>query len=362
VVLVIACPCAIVLAAPVATLSALTRATRDGILAKGARHLETLGRVRAVAFDKTGTLTRGRLRVVRVRPAAGFAEDEVLRLAAAVEAGSAHPVAEAIRHEAVRRGVATAARGSLARTFEAADGLGVSAEVEGVRIHVGNRRLFEAMGRGAAGPADPGGPPGADTVAFVGTQQGAVGAIDLSDELRPEAVETVRALRSLGVRHVALLTGDREPAARAAAEAAGIDAVHHGLRPEEKLSEVRRLVSEHGVVAMVGDGVNDAPALALASVGIAMAAAGSPAAMETADVALLAGDLRKIPSGVVTGRRMVSVVRQNVVASLAIKAVFLGLAVAGYATLWMAVLADMGTTLMVIFNGLRLLRAPSRVQ
>jgi Cd2+/Zn2+-exporting ATPase len=361
VVLVIACPCAIVLAAPVATLSALTRATRDGILAKGARHMEALGKVRAVAFDKTGTLTRGRLRVVRVRPAAGFAEDEVLRLAAAVEAGSAHPVAEAIRHEAARRGVATAARGSLARTFAAADGLGVSADVDGFRVHVGNRRLFEAMGHGTEGTAVPDGP-GADTIAFVGTRQGAVGAIDLSDELRPEAAETVRALRSLGVRHIALLTGDREPAARAAAEAAGIDAVSHGLLPEEKLSEVRRLVADHGIVAMVGDGVNDAPALALASVGIAMAAAGSPAAMETADVALLASDLRKIPSAVVTGRRMVSVVRQNVVASLAIKGAFLGLAVAGYATLWMAVLADMGTTLMVIFNGLRLLRTPSGVQ
>ena len=361
VVLVIACPCAIVLAAPVVTLSALTRATRDGILAKGARYLEALGKVRAVAFDKTGTLTRGRLRVVRVRPTGGFAEDEVLRLAAAVEAGSAHPVAEAIRHEASRRGVATAARGSLARTFAAADGLGVSAEVDGVLVHVGNRRLFEAMGCAPEGVEGPEKPPGADTVAFVGTQRGVAGAIDLSDELRPEAAETVRALRGLGVRHVALLTGDREEAARVAAEAAGIDAVSHGLLPEEKLSSVRRLVAEHGAVAMVGDGVNDAPALALATVGIAMAAAGSPAAVETADVALLAGDLRKVPSAVVTGRRMVSVVRQNVVASLAIKAAFLGLAVAGYASLWVAVLADMGTTLMVIFNGLRLLRAPSGV-
>ncbi|HEX9190516.1 MAG TPA: heavy metal translocating P-type ATPase, partial [Candidatus Deferrimicrobiaceae bacterium] len=356
VVLVIACPCAIVLAAPVVTLSALTRATRDGIVAKGARHLEALGKVRAVAFDKTGTLTRGRLRVVRVRPAAGFAEDEVVRLAAVVEGGSAHPAAEAIRREAARRGVATAARGSLARTFVAADGLGVSAEVDGVRVHVGNCRLFETLGCGTEGFVEPG---GADTVALVGTEGGVAGAIDLSDELRPEAAETVRTLRSLGVRHVALLTGDREPAARAAGAAAGIDTVSHGLLPEDKLSEVRRLVAAYGAVAMVGDGVNDAPALALATVGVAMAAAGSPAAMETADVALLAGDLRKIPSAIVTGRRMVSLVRQNVAASLAIKAVFLGLAVAGYATLWMAVLADMGTTLLVIFNGLRLLRAPA---
>jgi len=359
VVLVIACPCAIVLAAPVVTLSALTRATRDGIVAKGARHLETLGTVRAVAFDKTGTLTRGRLRVVRVRPATRFSEDDVIRLAAVVEGGSAHPAAEAIRREAARRGVATAARGSLARTFVSVNGMGVSAEVDGVRVHVGNSRLFESLGCESGGLGEGGGPAGPDTVVLVGSERGVAGAIDLSDELRPEAAETVRALRSLGVRHVALLTGDREAAARSAAAAAGIDAVSHGLLPEEKLSEVRRLVAAHGAVAMVGDGVNDAPALALATVGVAMAAAGSPAAMETADVALLAGDLRKIPSAIVIGRRMVSLVRQNVAFSLAIKAAFLGLAVAGYATLWMAVLADMGTTLLVIFNGLRLLRTPA---
>jgi len=362
VVLVIACPCAIVLAAPVVTVSALTRATREGILAKGARHLEALGKVRAVAFDKTGTLTHGRLRVSRVRAAAGVPEDEVLRLAAAVEAGSAHPAAEAIRREAARRGVGTAARGSLARTFSAIDGQGVSAEVGGVRVFVGNRRLFEGMGRTAEalglfpGDAEAGG-----TLAIVGTARDIAGAIELSDEPRTEAAETVRALRVLGIPHISLLTGDRAEAARVAASAAGIDEVSHGLLPEEKLVEVRRLTASHGTVAMVGDGVNDAPALALATVGIAMAAAGSPAAMETADVALLTGDLRKIPFAVRLGRRMVSVVRQNVAASLAIKAGFLGLAVAGYATLWMAVLADMGTTLLVIFNGLRLLRGRTGV-
>jgi len=361
VLLVIACPCAIVLAAPVVTLSALTRTTRAGVLVKGARHLEALGKVRAVAFDKTGTLTHGRLRVARVRAGRGYAESEVLRLAAAVEAASAHPAAEAIRREAARRGVATAARGSLARTFATVDGQGVSAVVDGVRVCVGNRRLFEGMGHtaemlGALPAAGEG-----TSVAIVGTEQGVAGAIDLSDELRPEAAETVRALRALGIQHIALLTGDHATAARAAAASAGIDEVSHGLLPEDKLSEVRRLTAAYGAVAMVGDGVNDAPALALATVGIAMAAAGSPAAMETADVALLAGDLRKIPFAIALGRRMVAAVRQNVAASLAIKAGFLGLAVAGYATLWMAVLADMGTTLLVIFNGLRLLRTRTDV-
>jgi Cd2+/Zn2+-exporting ATPase len=358
VILVIACPCAIVLAAPVVTLSALTRATREGILVKGARYLEALGKVRAVAFDKTGTLTHGRLRVTEVRTAAGWTEDEVLRLAGAVEAGSAHPVAEAIRREAARRGVATAARGTLARTFTAVEGRGVYAEVEGAKVYVGNAGLFEGnarwkpdLDRLLGNTAAQGG-----SVVLVGTDSGMAGALELSDQLRHHARETVRELRALGVPHLALLTGDNAESARAAGAAAGIDEVAHGLLPEDKLARVRHLLASHGTVAMVGDGVNDAPALALATVGVAMAAAGSPAAMETADVALLTGDLRKIPFAVALGRRMVAVVRQNVAAAIAIKAAFLGMAVAGYATLWMAVLADMGTTLLVIFNGLRLLR------
>jgi len=362
VVLVIACPCAIVLAAPVVTLSALTRATREGILVKGARFLEALGKVRAVAFDKTGTLTHGRLRVTGVRAAPERTEDEVLRLAGAVEAGSAHPVAEAIRREAARRGVATAARGTIARTFAALEGRGVSAEVEGATVYVGNAALFQSMERAVGDPAGLLGEVAAPgrSVVLVGTDRGVVGAITLSDQLRHHAPETVRALHALGIPHLSLLTGDTAESARAAAEAAGIDEVAHGLLPEDKLARIRELVASHGTVAMVGDGVNDAPALALATVGVAMAAAGSPAAMETADVALLTGDLRKIPFAVALGRRMVAVVRQNVVAAIAIKAAFLAMAVAGYATLWMAVLADMGTTLLVIFNGLRVLRPDSK--
>ncbi|MFA6147611.1 MAG: cation-translocating P-type ATPase [bacterium] len=358
VVLVIACPCAIVLAAPVVTLSALTRATREGILVKGARHLEAMGAIRAVAFDKTGTLTRGRLRVTRVRAADGWTEEEVLRLAGAVEAASAHPAAEAIRREAARRGVATAARGTLARTFEPLEGQGVGAEVEGRKVYVGNRRMFRTMGVADAALdrlLERGGST-APSVAIVGMRDLVVGAMEMEDELRPEAPEAIRALRGLGVAHIVLLTGDNAEAARNAGTAAGIDVVEHGLLPDDKLARIRDLVASHGSAAMVGDGVNDAPALALATVGVAIAAAGSPAAMETADVALMTGDLRRIPSAVALGRRMVSLVRQNVAASLAIKAVFLAMAVAGYASLWMAVLADMGTTLLVIFNGLRLLR------
>jgi Cd2+/Zn2+-exporting ATPase len=359
VMLVIACPCAIVLAAPVVTLSALTRATREGILVKGARHLEAMGAIRAVAFDKTGTLTRGRLRVTRVRAADGWTREEVLRLAGAVEAASAHPAAEAIRREAGRLGVATAARGTLARTFEPLEGQGVSAEVEGRKICVGSRRMFETMGFGgdALDRLLENGGSVASSIAIVGTRHTLLGTIAMEDELRPEAPEAIRSLRDLGVAHIVLLTGDTAETARKAGAAAGIEFVEHGLLPDDKLARIRDLVAVHGATAMVGDGVNDAPALALATVGVAIAAAGSPAAMETADVALMTGDLRRIPSAVALGRRMVSLVRQNVAASLAIKAVFLAMAMAGYASLWMAVLADMGTTLLVIFNGLRLLRA-----
>ena len=312
-----------------------------------------------MAFDKTGTLTLGRLRVTRVRAADGWTEEEVLRLAGAVEAGSAHPAAEAIRREAARLGVATAARGTLARTFEPLEGQGVAAEVEGRKICVGNRRMFETMGfgRDALDRLLEHGGSAAPSIAIVGTRDALAGAIEMADGLRPEAPEAIRALRDLGVARIVLLTGDNAEAARKAGAEAGIEFVEHSLLPDDKLARIRDLVAAHGATAMVGDGVNDAPALALATVGVAIAAAGSPAAMETADVALMTGDLRKIPSAIALGHRMVSLVRQNVAASLAIKGVFLAMAVAGYATLWMAVLADMGTTLLVIFNGLRLLRA-----
>lgn len=357
VLLVIACPCAIILAAPVVTVTALTRATRDGILVKGANHLEALGKIRAVAFDKTGTLTSGKLKVTRVGTVEGVDETDVIRMAGAVEAGSAHPAAEAVRHEARRRGIAQAARGTLARTFEILEGRGVSAEVEGRRVYVGNRRLFAEMGNSSP-ELDALLPPagGSRIVSIVGTVNGVAGVLEMEDEIRAEARDAMQRLRSLGIEHVVMLTGDHADVAKETGRAVGIEEVFSGLLPDDKLEKVRELVKSYGTVAMVGDGVNDAPALALSSVGIAMGAAGSPAAIETADVALMAEDLRRVPEAVVLGRRMVAVIRQNVVASLAIKAGFLVAAVAGVATLWMAVAADMGTTLLVIGNGMRLLK------
>jgi Cd2+/Zn2+-exporting ATPase len=359
VVLVIACPCAIVLAAPVAAVSALTRAMRDGVLVKGANALETLGRVRAVAFDKTGTLTRGRLRVVRVRPLGGATLREVVRLATIVEGGSAHPAAEALRHEAQRLGITGAVGSARVEDFTVHEGRGVSARIDGKVVFVGNRRLFEEIGAGA--PAldmtlvhD--GAPSGRTMSIVGDRSGATGIIEMEDVARDESEGVVAALRAGGIGRIAMLTGDHEEVALATGAAVGIDEVYAGLLPEDKQARVRALVEEHGIVAFVGDGVNDAPALALASVGVAIGAAGSPAAIDTADVVLMSGDLHRLPGAVALGRRMVAVIRQNVAASLVIKTGFLAAAAAGYASLWMAVVADMGTTLLVIFNGLRLLR------
>jgi Cd2+/Zn2+-exporting ATPase len=360
VVLVIACPCAIVLAAPVAAVSALTRATRDGILVKGANALETLGRARAFAFDKTGTLTRGRLRVVRTRTFGGATEREVVRLAAIVEGGSAHPAAEAFRHEAARLGVAPAVDAARAERFTMHEGRGVSAEVDGRIVHVGNRRLFAEIGLPVA-VLDPAlardGVPSGRTVSIVGDSGGVFGIIEMEDLPRDEAGAVVDALRRMGIGRLAMLTGDHDAVARASAAIVGIEEVHAELMPEDKQALVRRMVDEAGIVAFVGDGVNDAPALALASVGVAMGGAGSATAMDTADVVLMSGDLRRLPGAVRLGRRMVGVIRQNVASALLIKAAFLAAAAAGYASLWMAVAADMGTTLLVVFNGLRLLRS-----
>ncbi len=226
VMLIIACPCAIVLAAPVVTITALTAATRDGILVKGAHHLETLGKVRAIAFDKTGTITRGNLRITGVRASEGILPEEVVRLAGAVEAGSAHPAAEAIRHEARRMGVALPARGTLARTFESKEGRGVSAEVEGRRVFVGNRKYFEEMGArepslDALFPQGAGGE-GGRLVTFAGTSEELLGGMTMEDEIREEAASAIRSLRVLGIGHVIMLSGDREEVARSAGDRVGI--------------------------------------------------------------------------------------------------------------------------------------------
>jgi Cd2+/Zn2+-exporting ATPase len=307
-----------------------------------------------VAFDKTGTLTKGRVHVTDVKPIDGVPANEVLSVAASLELRSEHPIGQAIVRRAEVAGLTPAA----AEFFQALPGRGAEARVAGVPALVGSHRLFEE--RGLCTPiihsqldalaAD------GRTAVLVARDGRAVGIISVAEELREAGRDAIDLLRGQGVRHVALLTGDNTETARAIGRELGIDEVHAELLPEDKVTAIEDLRRRYGTVAMVGDGVNDAPALATADVGIAMGVAGSDAALETADVALMADELLKVPYAVRLSRATVRNIRANIAFSLALKAAFLALAVAGVATLWMAVVADMGASLLVIANGLRLLR------
>ncbi len=357
VVLVVSCPCALVISTPVSIVSAITRASRDGVLVKGGAFLEVAAKVRAVAFDKTGTLTAGRPEVVAVVALGDIPQSEVLALAAALESRSNHPLARAV----VRAAGASAHPGDV-EAFAEAPGRGVSGLLDGEPVEVlapMAARESGALGAASAAAVDEQESSGR-TALVVARAGAAVGVIGVADRVRPQAAATIASLRAGGVTHAVMLTGDNERVAEAIAEAVGLTGVSARLLPAEKADAVRALAQRHGVVAMVGDGINDAPALAAADIGIAMGAAGSDTALEVADVALMSDDLAALPGFFALGRRTVRIITQNVVFSIAIKAVFLVLALTGYATLWMAVFADTGVSLLVILNGMRLLRGPSR--
>ncbi|MBK8006434.1 MAG: heavy metal translocating P-type ATPase [Gemmatimonadetes bacterium] len=356
--LVIACPCALVISTPVTLVSALTGAARAGVLLKGGAQLEALARVTAIAFDKTGTLTEGRPELTDVIAVNHLGEDEVLRLAASVERHSEHPVARAITRAAERRQVALAG----AEEFAALPGWGARATVADRRLIVGNRRLCDEVGacrddvHALLDRLEQEG----KTAILVADGREPLGVVAVADALRPTAAAAVAALRAAGIRRLVMLTGDGRTAADRVAQAVGVAEVRARLLPEEKLAAVRALQQEGEVVAVVGDGVNDAPALAAATVGIAMGAAGTHAALETADVALMGDDLTLLAPTIVRARRTLAIIRQNMALALGLKAVFLVLALLGQATLWMAVAADMGASLLVIANGLRALPAAGR--
>ncbi len=354
VLLVISCPCALVISTPVSIVSALAAAARKGVLIKGGAHLERMAAIRCIAFDKTGTLTHGRLHVVDVLPADGAAPSEVLRLAASLEMRSEHPIGKAIVSYAETEGITLVPVDS----FQAIPGRGAEAQLGGHRLIVGSHRLFEE--RGLCSPqlesaldALTARGCGSVMVAAAGV---AVGVIGVADETRESARDAVDLLRQQGIQQIILLTGDQESAGRALAESLDLDGHRASLLPEDKVTAVEELRRRHGALAMIGDGVNDAPALAAADVGIAMGVAGTDAALETADVALMADELLKIPYALRLSRATTRNIRANIAFSIALKAAFLVLAVTGAATLWMAVAADMGASLIVIANALRLLR------
>jgi Cd2+/Zn2+-exporting ATPase len=348
--LLVACPCALVISVPAAMASGLSAGARRGLLVKGGAALEAIGGARTVAFDKTGTLTEGRPRVTDVLPTRGLDEAEVLRLAAAVEAGSSHPLARAVTAEAGRRGIAV----PPARAAAAIPGKAVAASVGGRRVGVGSP-AWAAEG-GATLPPELEGAVGrlqgeGRTVAVLVADRRALGLLALRDEPRPDAAAAVAALRSMGIGSV-MLTGDNPRTGAAIGAALGLE-VRAGLLPEGKLREIADLKGR-GPVVMVGDGINDAPALAAASVGVAMGG-GTDVALEAADAALLHGRVSGVAELVRLSRATLGVVRQNVVIALGLKALFLVTTVTGVTGLWIAILADTGATVLVTLNALRLL-------
>ncbi len=353
VLLVIACPCALVISTPVTIVAALAGAAKQGILVKGGTHLETPAHLKAIAMDKTGTLTEGRPQVVEIVSLGGRSEAELLGLAAALEARSGHPIARAILAKAAELQIVA----EPAEAVQAITGRGVIGRVAGREMWLGSRRYLEERGINAAEVlqrADALSSAGR-TIVAVGDGQDVWGLVAVADAVRPEAKGIVAALHRAGIEHVVMLTGDNRATAEAIAKQTGIDEVRAELLPGDKVAAVEDLVRRYGSVAMVGDGVNDAPAMGRANLGIAMGAMGSDAAIETADVALMSDDLSKLPWLVRHSRATLAVIRQNVAFSIFVKLLFTVLTVIGLASLWGAIAADVGASLLVVLNGLRLL-------
>ncbi|HRT64794.1 MAG TPA: heavy metal translocating P-type ATPase [Candidatus Hydrogenedentes bacterium] len=353
VILVIACPCALVISTPVSIVAGLSAAARAGVLIKGGMYLEAPARLRVIAFDKTGTLTRGQPEVQRIIPLNDHSEDELLQRAASLETLSDHPLARAIVRKAMERNL----KPLTVDGFQSIKGKGAEGYIEGRLFWLGSHRMLHE--KGAESPEmhekaltleDAG-----HSVVIVGNDHHVCGMLSVGDALRPESLAALRDLKAAGIERTIMLTGDNEGTARAVADACGVDEFRAELLPEDKVQAVESLTRQYGRVAMVGDGVNDAPAMAAANLAIAMGAAGTDAAIETADIALMSDDLSKIPWLVRHSRRTLAVIQQNIVFALGLKLLFIVLALSGLATLWMAIAADMGASLLVIFNGLRLL-------
>ncbi len=352
--LVAASPCALALGTPSAVLAGTARAARGGVLVKGGLHLENLGRLQAVAFDKTGTLTSGQLAVTGVVPYPAGEVDELLSLAAGVESRSAHPLAQAVVRAAEERGLTIPS----AVDVQAVSGRGIQAVVAKIPVWVGSRGWFEQQGVELPQPLtveqeklEREG----KTVVLVRRGESFAGLIALADVVRPEARQAVADLLGMGLQKVVILSGDNPRTAAHIASQTGIPDYRAGLLPEDKLAAIQELVEQYKVVAMVGDGVNDAPALANATVGIAMGSAGSDAALETADVALMSSDLGVLPFAIGLGRATLSTVRQNLAIAIAVILALSAASILGWAGIGLAILLHEGSTLVVVLNGLRLL-------
>lgn len=363
VLLVIACPCALVISTPVSVVSGLTAMARRGVLIKGGAVLEAVGKLRALAVDKTGTITEGKPRVTKVIAVNSKDEAEIVRIAAAIDTHSEHPLAQAVIAYANEKRVTF----PRSENYRAQNGRGAEATIEGHEYFVGNHRFTHELAvcspdieqHLAEIEAD------AQSVVVVGHKphagcQGEVlGILAVGDAIRANAPEAIAALHRAGITKIVMLSGDNQRTASAIAKKAGIDEAHGDLLPDQKIERVKALLATERYVGMIGDGVNDAPAMAAASVGIAMGGAGTDTAIETADMALMQDDLSKVAEAITIGRRTVRIIQFNIAFALALKAIFLILAILGHASLWLAILADTGATLLVIANALRLLHQPS---
>jgi Cd2+/Zn2+-exporting ATPase len=350
--LVAASPCALALGTPSVVLAGVAQAARNGVLLKGGLHLENLGRLQAIAFDKTGTLTLGEAQVTDVIPISPWDADQVLALAASAETRSSHPLAEAIVRKARDQGL----NWPHAKDVTGHAGLGIEARVKGDRILVGSRALLADRGvEVPAGIDEQGRSLEEQTLVLVAREQTLISLIAVADVIRQDARQALAALRELGLDRQVMLTGDNEIVAAGIAEQIGIREVHARLMPETKLEALRELMDEHLVVGMVGDGVNDAPALAYATVGIAMGGAGTDVTLESADVALMADDLSKLPFAVGLGRAARAIIIQNLLIALGVIAVLIVLALSGLAGIGIAILLHEGSTVLVVLNSLRLL-------
>ncbi len=368
VLLVIACPCALVIATPVSIVSGLTALARRGVLIKGGAHLEAVGKLRALAVDKTGTITQGKPQVTGVIALGDMKEEEVLRRAAAIDTHSEHPLAKAVVAAAKAKGLSW----TDSTKYQSVTGRGATAVIDNHPHFIGNHKMAHEMGvcsseiEARLTEIEARG----ESLAILGhaPHEGCggtvLGILSIGDTMRAEAPEALRLLHAAGLKKVVMLSGDNQRTASAIAKQAGIDEAYGDLMPEQKIEHIRRLMKEHQYVGMIGDGVNDAPALAIASVGIAMGAIGSDTAIETADMALMKDDLTRVAEAIALGRRTLNIIQFNVAFALVVKAIFLILAFTGHTSLWLAILADTGATLLVILNALRLLRGsglPSNV-
>lgn len=357
-VLVVGCPCALVISTPVAIVTAIGNAAKNGVLIKGGIHLEEMGGIKALAFDKTGTLTKGSPAVTDFIPSPGTDSKQLLSAVAALENGSRHPLASAIMKKAEQEGLDY--QNIEVEDFASITGKGIKGKIGGETCYVGSPNLFdEVLQNGIPEELrtvildlqNQG-----KTVMAAGTPAGIMGVIAVADVLRENSRDVIQKLHALGIEKTIMLTGDNLGTAKAIGVQAGVTDIKAELLPADKLSYIKDLREKYKRAGMVGDGVNDAPALAASTVGIAMGGAGTDTALETADIALMADDLGKLPFTVKLSRKAMTIIKQNITFSLGIKLVALLLVIPGWLTLWIAIFADMGATLIVTLNGLRLLR------